>query len=472
MTVYTILVDFACASVLILIGMLLRAKFKFIQRSFIPASLLAGFLGLALGPSFLNILPFSEDISSYAGIITIFVFAAVGINGFSFSPGNMKKDINRMGAYATYKILCIGLQMSIPIVFSILVISKFAPEINNGFGLLLAAGFYGGHGTAAAVGTTFENLGWENATDLGMTAATGGILAGIFGGLIFIKWATRKGYTHYVKDFSEISEDLKTGLVQPKNRTAMGDDTISPIAMDPLAFHLALLVVPSGLGYLLNNYIATAWGLEFPTFTIAFLIALLMYILLGKGEKGVYKYVDSKVVDRLGSAATDFLVFFGVASIKLPIVVEYALPLGLLMLSGIAIVVVMLVVIGPAMNYESWFERSIFVYGYSTGVFAIGLTLLRIIDPNNKSKTLTDTAVVGPLNTPLELFAWSAGPVMLLSGQHWTFVGIFAGISILCFVIARIFKWWHWKVPLGERPPVPLDRNEGFIQMTGEHIEK
>ena len=88
-------------------------------------------------------------------------------------------------------------------------ISKFAPEINNGFGLLLAAGFYGGHGTAAAVGTTFENLGWENATDLGMTAATGGILAGIFGGLIFIKWATRKGYTHYVKDFSEISEDLK-----------------------------------------------------------------------------------------------------------------------------------------------------------------------------------------------------------------------------------------------------------------------
>lgn len=92
-----------------------------------------------------------------------------------------------------------------------------------------------------------------------------------------------------------------------------------------------------------------------------------MYILLGRGEKGVYKYVDSKVVDRLGSAATDFLVFFGVASIKLPVVVEYALPLGLLILSGVVIVVVMLIVIGPAMNYESWFERSIFVYGYSTG---------------------------------------------------------------------------------------------------------
>ncbi|MEK5232171.1 sodium/glutamate symporter [Lysinibacillus sp. FSL K6-0232] len=457
MTVYTILTDFACASILILIGMLLRAKIKFIQRSFIPASLLAGFLGLALGPSFLNILPFSEDIGSYAGVITIFVFAAVGINGFSFSPNNMKRDINRMGAYATYKVLIIAMQLSIPIIFSIIVISKLDPSINYGFGLLLAAGFYGGHGTAAAVGTTFENMGWETATDLGMTAATGGILAGIFGGLIFIKWATRKGYTHYVKDFSEISNDLKTGLVQPQNRTSLGQETVSPIALDPIAFHIALLLVPSGFGYLLNNYIANTWGLEFPTFTIAFLLALVMYLLLGKGEKGVYKYVDSKVVDRLGSAATDFLVFFGVASIKLPIILEYALPLGLLMLSGVVIVVVMLVIVGPAMNYESWFERSIFVYGYSTGVFAIGLTLLRVVDPNNKSKTLTDTAVVGPLNTPLELFAWSAGPIMLLGGQHWTFVGIFSAIAIACFVIARIFKWWYWKIPLGERPPVPLE---------------
>lgn len=240
----------------------------------------------------------------------------------------------------------------------------------------------------------------------------------------------------------------------------MGKDTVSPIALDPLAFHVALLVVPAGLGYLLNNYIAETWNLEFPTFTIAFIIALLMYLVLGRGKKGIYKYVDSKVVDRIGSSATDYLVFFGVASIQLPVVREYWLPLTLLMLSGLVVVVLTLVVIGPGMNYESWFERSIFVYGYSTGVFAIGLTLLRVIDPNNKSKTLTDTAIVGPLNTPLELFAWSAGPIMLMTGQHWAFVGIYLAISIACFVIARIFKWWYWKIPLGERPPVPLDREE------------
>lgn len=130
------------------------------------------------------------------------------------------------------------------------------------------------------------------------------------------------------------------------------------------------------------------------------------------------------------------------------------------MISGLVVVVLTLVFIGPGMNYESWFERSIFVYGYSTGVFAIGLTLLRVIDPNNKSKTLTDTAIVGPLNTPLELFAWSAGPIMLMTGQHWAFVGIYLAISIACIIIARIFKWWYWKIPLGDRPPVPLDKDE------------
>lgn len=89
----------------------------------------------------------------------------------------------------------------------------------------------------------------------------------------------------------------------------MGKDTVSPIALDPLAFHVALLVVPAGLGYLLNNYIAETWNLEFPTFTIAFIIALLMYLVLGRGKKGIYKYVDSKIVDRIGSSATDYLVF-------------------------------------------------------------------------------------------------------------------------------------------------------------------
>ena len=74
-----------------------------------------------------------------------------------------------------------------PIIFAMVVLKMFAPDLNPAFGMLIPAGFQGGHGTAAALGATLGTLGWEDATDLAMTSATVGILTGIFGGIIWIK---------------------------------------------------------------------------------------------------------------------------------------------------------------------------------------------------------------------------------------------------------------------------------------------
>ena len=73
-------------------------------------------------------------------------------------------------------------------------------------------------------------------------------------------------------------------------------------------------------------------------------------------------------------------------------IIDTIVPLLVLLLFGIFIVVITLLYFGPAMNKGSWFERALFVFGYSTGVFAIGFILLRIVDPENKSLTLNDTA--------------------------------------------------------------------------------
>ena len=45
--VYSFLLDFAFASGFVLLGQLIRSKIKFFQYYFVPASLIAGFLGLA-----------------------------------------------------------------------------------------------------------------------------------------------------------------------------------------------------------------------------------------------------------------------------------------------------------------------------------------------------------------------------------------------------------------------------------------
>lgn len=108
------------------------------------------------------------------------------------------------------------------------------------------------------------------------------------------------------------------------------------------------------------------------------------------------------------------------------------------------------------MNKGSWFERSIFVFGYSTGVFAIGFILLRIVDPENLSKTLNDTAFAAPFTTPIEMFAWSMGPMMLLNGNHWKFIGIYLAITAACVIVNIALKWWWLKEPL-DRPAEGCD---------------
>lgn len=209
MTVYDLFLDFALASGLILIGQLLRAKVTLFQRFFMPASMIAGFLGLILGPSGFNILPFSSSIGSYAGVLIILIFTVVGVNGFELgTEGAAKGEVKRVLGYQIYKLIAMFIQFFIPIAITIGLLVKIFPSLNPGFGILLASGFLGGHGTAAAVGNTFNSLGWADGIDLGMTFATIGILVGIFGGLALIKYGTKKGYTGYIKDFAYISGDF------------------------------------------------------------------------------------------------------------------------------------------------------------------------------------------------------------------------------------------------------------------------
>lgn len=85
---------------------------------------------------------------------------------------------NNIGACAQYIAV---LQYGVGMLLGIYVLNRFF-NLNPGFGLMMATGFYGSHGTAAA-GSTFANLGWAEATDLAITTATVGIVGGILGGV-------------------------------------------------------------------------------------------------------------------------------------------------------------------------------------------------------------------------------------------------------------------------------------------------
>ena len=60
-TPWTLFVDIGIISLLLLVGKWMRVKIKWVQKLFIPPSLLAGFIGLALSPHAFNILPVSNQ---------------------------------------------------------------------------------------------------------------------------------------------------------------------------------------------------------------------------------------------------------------------------------------------------------------------------------------------------------------------------------------------------------------------------
>ena len=183
-TPWSFFVDLGMIFALLLVGKFIRVKVRITQKLFIPASLIAGLLGLVFGPNGLDWLPLSNNLGTYAAILIALVFGALPLS----SPKvPMKEVAHRVGPMWVYAQIGMLLQWALAGLFGLFVLKWIWPDINDAFGVMLSTGFYGGHGTAAAIGSAFEGLGWDEARSLGMTTATVGVVCAIVGGLIMIR---------------------------------------------------------------------------------------------------------------------------------------------------------------------------------------------------------------------------------------------------------------------------------------------
>lgn len=414
-TSWQFFVDFGVASLLLLFGLLFRSRVTAVQRLFLPACVTGGLAGLALGPEGLNILPLSEAFPTYPGILIALIFATLP---FSSSRGEFKKisgGIFEMWAYSSSINI---LQWGMPLLFSLLVLNSVWPDLNPGFGAILVSGFVGGHGTAAAIGASFDQLGWSEATSLAMTSATVGILTAIIGGMACINWGASKGHSEYIKSFDDLSHDFKRGLISQSERRDIGKETVSGSTIDTLVFHFCIIGAAALGSYyfsiLLNRYFT---AFKIPAFCLAYIVAYLMKTLFS--PMGILKYIDRRTISHLGGSMTDLLVVFGIASIKISILVKYALPLCLLFGFGIILCLGLFRISGPRFFSNNWFEKSIFTWGWVTGIVAMGIALLRIVDPGNKSNALGDYALAYLIISPIEIGLVTFGPIIISSGYYW-----------------------------------------------------
>lgn len=437
-TPWTLFTDLGFISMLLLLGKLIRVKVKVIQQLFIPPSLIAGLLGLAFGPNGLGWIPLSQDLGTYAAILIALVFGALPLSSPDVSLKEVAKRVGPMWAYAQVGML---LQWSLVGLFGIYVIKLIWPDLNDAFGVMLSTGFYGGHGTAAAIGAAFEGLGWDEARSLGMTTATVGVVCAIIGGLLMVKWAAKHKQTAFIADFDDLPDELRSGLLPEDKRDSIGKATTSSISIDTLTFHMALVCAVAFLGYIFSQMVKTYYPtLELPVFSCAFIIGLALKKLFDFTH--ISRYICPMTTQRLSSSFTDILVACGVASIKLGVIVKYALPLTVLIVSGIVIVWCITFYFGKHLSKTYWFERTIFAWGWWTGTMAMGIALLRIVDPRLASKAMDDYAMAYLPIAPIEILLITFVPVLFVNGMGvWLLLACLA-LSILILLLAWKMGWW------------------------------
>ena len=437
---WVLFTDIGLIALLLLAGTIIRAKVGFVQRMFLPASIIAGLLALILGPNGFGLLPFSDQMGTYPAILIAVIFGTLPLLSPRIDWNAIK---TRVGSMWSYSQLAMVLMWGGGLLFALILINPIW-DVHDGFGLLLASGFVGGHGTAAAIGATFAQNGWEEATSLAMTSATVGILSSILIGILFVKWGSSKGHTSFLSSFDDLPNELRTGLIPPGSRTKSETDTVSSISIDPYVFHLSIIVIIAMGGYYLSQLGSMLLpSVVIPAFSLAFLVGLLVKKILNSTNTD--QYVSKDVVSRISGSATDILVAFGIGSISISVVVDYAVPLLLLFLFGLVYAYVFFVILSKKFFAEYWFEKGIFTWGWTTGTVAMGMALLRIVDPKSESKTLDDYSLAYIPIAPVEILLITFAPMLVLNSQGLVFVGITFVFSFVIYLMAIKYKWLNKK---------------------------
>ncbi|MDD3980732.1 MAG: sodium:glutamate symporter, partial [Spirochaetales bacterium] len=291
--------------------------------------------------------------------------------------------------YATQALLGLGLTLF------------FLPKIHPALGLHLPLGFALGPGQAYAIGKGWESMGFQGGASVGLTFAAMGYIWACFGGVVLINMGIRKGWVSpemlsFMKD-----KDLMSGVVGKDRQKASGGHlTTDSEAIDSLSFHVAMVCVVYFLSFLLlkgvsfllgfagnigNELAANLWGINFIFSAICAIVARRIIDLLKLGY-----VLDDDTLTRVSGFSVDFMVAGALAAISLVFVGQYWLPILVISTIGGLLVCFTVPWVSSRMFHDYHFERMLMLYGVSTGTLSTGLALLRVMDPEFRTKVSSD----------------------------------------------------------------------------------
>lgn len=439
---FSVFISICLLCIFLLAGKILRVKIRLFQNIYLPSSIIGGFIGLLCGPFILDILP--ETVTTtwqqIPGILINVVFATLFL-GVAI-PG-VRKLWSQGGSQLCFGMVIGSGQYFVGLLLTVLILTPLfnVPHI---FGTVLEIGFAGGHGTAAGMEEVFLNLGYPAGSALGYMSATVGIIVAVVGGIFYINIAIRKGYCRNIDASKGIPEFKKSGLIKNESdRHPIATATVASESIEPLAFHLAITAVAILIGWAMlagvKNIHPVLEG--FPLFPLAMIGGMIVQV-ISKPLK-VDRYYDKRSFDRILGVSLDLLVVAAISSLKLDLFIANFWPFMMLMAAGIAWVFFCLIWLAPRMLPVNWFERGITEYGMQTGVTAIGLLLLRLVDPEYKTDTAQAFGFKQMLYEPFfgGGFITATAPFIVINMGIWWSIAL-ALIVITAFLILSALNGW------------------------------
>ena len=392
--------DIGLASIYLLLGYAIRSKVKFFQKLYIPAAVIAGIIGLLLGPEVLGrfapfCLRFSDGVGSYANPLLAIVFSSQFL-GASFN----KDTLRHSGATFFLNSSTISLQVMLGLFITYLLL-PLNDKLYSGFGLFPYLGFYGGHGVCASTAGVFGDAGFFD-TDLGTSAgntfATIGLIYGIMAGIVVINICARKGLISKNAGMQNMTQEDRTGVLLPENRyntvVAMSKNDV----INPLALHVAIVGLVMYLAYALLPYLQKIPYCSRLNITIPVLFVSIFVNVLSK-KTGLSKFIDHKSLATLTGVALEFLIVTSVANTKLSIFLDFGLEILILSVGILGVNTAFVLFFGKRWHKEHWVENTLGTLGLSCGVLATGFLLIRIADPDNETGAATNLAVGNGVST-------------------------------------------------------------------------
>lgn len=430
-------------AVWLLLALVVRAAIPLFAAVRIPASLIAGGIGLAVlqFAAWIGRAPdsqphwkqwsetaatWSETLQAWPGMLIAVVFAGLLLakshsgNTDAAAHGTDVRQVGREGLMVW--IIVLG-QTAVGLWITWLVIQPLY-DLPNSTGMLIETGFAGGHGTAAAMGTVFEHpsINLPAGLDLGLLMANAKPA-------VWLRWytptETRPPTT--VQDTAASDGPMKNGPVS--NGPDLGQPRVDGNVLDPLLFQAVWLLLAFGIGLALQQFVY--WiGLHVndwrnyaagqPTnrnlalqerMSAAGVLSsfpLFIYTLFGGAiVRGTLRLIgqshriDTHTIARLVAASMDVLVVAAVATLNLTAVAALWVPFTCLFIGGAVWSTFCLLGLSRwILPAGLWFPLGLINYGMSTGTTATGFVLLRVVDPNLRSGAGEVYALAAPLSAP------------------------------------------------------------------------